>query len=437
MKKIIIVVLILSVILGFLFWKYAPSFFSKSGGNSQIELKLWGLWEDDSLIKPAIEEYSRLHPNVKVSYNHQNSINYRTRVQTQIINNQGPDILLIHNSWLSMFLKTNSLAPLPISVMTDDEYTRTFYPVAKSSFSKNGKIYALPLEIDGLALYYNEDLLKNIGAKVPQTWPEFIDTASAVTVKDAQSNIKTAGAALGTTSNVDFWPDILGMLFSQQPGTSLEHPDNDKGAEVLKFYISFITDPKRKVWDIPLESSTQAFYEGKLAFYFAPSWRANELKVSNPNLHFKIAPVPQIPGQPRAAWATFWAFGVASNSPHQKEAWDFLKFLTSAQVEKLLYQEASKVRLFGEPYSRMDLQGEVSQDPLVGAYVVQGPYYKGWYLSSKTFDQGINDEMIKYFEDGVNSVVGQNQDPKQALQTVAKGVNQVLDKYVNITPTPK
>ncbi|MDP3733304.1 MAG: hypothetical protein Q8Q91_02065, partial [Candidatus Daviesbacteria bacterium] len=110
------------------------------------------------------------------------------------------------------------------------------------------------------------------------------------------------------------------------------------------------------------------------------------------------------------------------------------KYLTSAEAEKLAYQEAAKIRLFGEPYSLVSLAPELSNDPIVGAYVAQGPIYKFWYLSSNTYDYGINDEIIKYFEDSINTTLT-GTDPGVALQTVNLGIKQVLDKYTKPAPT--
>lgn len=435
MKKIVFLVLALSFVVGFLYWKFGPSLANLHlpGFNQKEEVSLtfWGLWEEKELMDPVILEYQKQNPQITINYERKSSVNYRTRAQTQIREGQGPDILMIHNTWLPMF--KNTLAPAPADVFTQAEYKATFYPVAEQSFIDNGKIYAAPMQIDGLALYYNEEILNGLGGKVPENWQEFIDLATKMTVKD-QSGIKTAGAAMGTAANVDNFSDILGLLLFQQPGVNIENPASPQAAEVLRFYTSFILDPRKKTWDVNLPSSTQMFTEGRLGLYLAPSWRAHEIRQANPNLKFKIAPVPQLVGRD-ISWASFWGFAVPSNSKNIKEAWQFIKFLTSQQAEKLAYQEAAKIRLFGQPYSRIDLANELKDDPLVGAFVSQGPIYKSWFLSSRTFDNGINDEMIKYWEDGVNATL-QGQDPQAALQTVAKGVQQVLDKYVRAAPAP-
>lgn len=444
MKKIIIIlaVIALAILGGFLYWKFGPPLPNLSlsnlpiklpfGQKGPVSLTFWGLWEEENLLKSVILEYQKKHPEVTVNYERKSSTNYRSRSQTQIKEGQGPDILMIHNSWLPMFKLI--LAPAPADIFSQQEYQDTFYQVAFDSFVEGGQIYAAPAQIDGLALYYNEDLLNGISAKIPQNWQEFINSAVKMTVKD-QSGIKTAGAAMGTASNVDHFSDILGLLLLQQPGVNMEDPTTPQAAEVLRFYTNFILDPKKKTWDVNLPPSTQMFAEGRLGFYFAPSWRAIEIRAANPNLKFKIAPVPQLVGR-QAGWASFWAFAVPSNSKNTQEAWQFIKFLTSQKAEKLAYQEAAKVRIFGQPYSRKDLRDQLKDDPWAGAFVNQGPIYKSWYLSSRTFDNGINDEIIKYWEDGVNATLA-GTDPQSVLQTVARGVSQVLGKFNKLaSPAP-
>ena len=234
---------------------------------------------------------------------------------------------------------------------------------------------------------------------------------------------------MGTAANVDSWSDIIGLLLLQQPGVDLKNGNvaTPAVAEVMRFYTGFVLDPKKKTWDVSLPSSTQAFAQNQLTFYFGPSWKAFELRQLNPDLKFKVAAVPQLSSN-TAAWASFWGEAVSAKSENPKEAWEFVKFLTSKEAQKLAYSQVSQIRLYGEPYSRLDLAAELAGDPLVGAYVAQGPIYKFWYLSSDTFDVGINDEMIKYWEDGVNATL-KGTDPQVALQTVDRGVKQVLQKY--------
>lgn len=437
-RLLILIVIVVAVILGIAFWAFGSRFFQGSKDDGPVTLNFWTLWEDEEIFRTAIAEYKKTHPNVNIVFNHQSSLNYYSRVQVQSAASEGPDIFMVHNTWVPVFLKANLLAQTPASIMTTEEYGKTFYPVAKDSFIVAGKIYSIPLMVDGLALYYNEELLRNGGESVvPDNWFDLLTSAVNLTVRDDKGNIKTAGAALGETGNVDHWSDILGLLFLQQkdrnPQANLETPNTSAGAQVLTFYTNFVLNPEYKVWDKTMPNSTQAFAQGRVAYYFAPSWRAHELRQLNPQLKFKTAPVPQLPcaaGKQcgKIGWGSFWGYSVSAKSVKQKQAWEFLKFLSSQEGEKLIYQEASKIRLFGEPYSRMDLQQELIGDPVVGAFVEQGPYYKHWYLASDTHDKGgMNFDIIKAYEDAINSVLS-GRDPQGALGTTASNVKQVLDR---------
>ena len=124
---------------------------------------------------------------------------------------------------------------------------------------------------------------------------------------------------------------------------------------------------------------------------------------------------------------------VSAKAKNSSVAGNFGKYFSAVETEKLAYQQASQVRLFGEPYSQVSLAAELAEDPIVGAFVTQGPIYKFWYLASNTFDSGLNDEMIKYWEDGINATLA-GTDPLSALQTVDQGVKQILDKYTKAAP---
>ena len=93
-----------------------------------------------------------------------------------------------------------------------------------------------------------------------------------------------------------------------------------------------------------------------------------------------------------------------------------------------LYEIESRSRLFGEPYSRVDLGTLLAQNEYIGAVIKQADFYQSLPLISRTFDNGLNDEIIQYLENAINSTV-QGVAYADALKTAKKGVDQVLTKY--------
>src|SRR5690606_8052667 len=193
-------VLALAVVLGVVFWRFAPSFFApKEEVPQEITLTVYGLWEAEDLYRKAFEEYKKIKPNVTIKYEYNRSTNYRTKVQTRIANNdpQKPDVFMMHNSWLPMFVNSGYLAPAPADVMSYADFTKSFYPVVKDTLSANNQIYGLPRGIDGLALYYNTEILESAGLSAPRNWKELTDAAEIVTVISPDDRIETAGIAIG------------------------------------------------------------------------------------------------------------------------------------------------------------------------------------------------------------------------------------------------
>lgn len=387
-----------------------------------ITLNYWGLWEPQSVMQQVIADYQRDNPHVTINYTMQSSKSYRTRLQSAIQQGQGPDIARIHNTWLPM-LKT-SLAPAPADLISPQELA-DFYPVIQRDFSSGGSMYALPLMIDGLALYYNQDLLTQVGEEPPTDWNELRKVAFRLTARNAETGIiERAGVAVGTTENIDHWSDILGLLMLQNSADPSK-PNSQEVQDTLSFYTIFTTQDK--IWDETQPNSIYAFATGSVAMILAPSWQAQQIEAINPDLNFAVVPAPTLPGAD-IAWATYWAEAVPASSQNQEEAWKFIKFLSSRESLQKLYTAESQIRGYGEPYPRKSMANLIEGNPIMGAFVSQGPNYESWYLSDRTQDEGINDQISKYYQDAINSI-NDGRSISSILKTLASGVDQVLAKF--------
>lgn len=389
--------------------------------KNQTTLTYWGLWEPNAVMDQVLRDFEQANPGIKVEYVKQSHQDYRDRLQNAIAQGSGPDLFRFHASWTPML--RDDLAAVPSNVFTPDSFESTFYPVAAKQLTYSSQLRGVPLMYDGLALYYNEDMLKAANAQPPQTWSDLRILASNLTVKSG-TTVQRGGLAIGNASNVEHFSDILALLMLQN-GATLEDPTSDEAVQALIFYTDFAK--KYQVWSDKLPSSTVAFARGDVAMMLAPSWRAHEIAAQNPELKFGIAPAPQL-GSTKIAWASYWAEGVNNKSRNKEAAWKLISYMSSADVMKKLYGQQATVRKFGEIYSRQDLASELSSEPLVVPFLNDAAYADGWYMSSFTHDNGINDQIIKYYEDAINAVLS-GTTPENALQTVAQGVSTVLRQY--------
>ena len=425
-KVLVLIILVLTLLgLGFLvFTKLKSSTKAPSG-----EIVWWGLWEDESTISPLIAEYEAKNPKVKVKYIEQSKQDYRERLTNALAKGTGPDIFTFHNSWVPMF--KNYLDPIPAVVMTPSEFSQVFYPVMASDLTSGTGILGIPLGYDALALFINSDIFASYGKNLPVTWDDLRSLAIELTKKDDQGVIIQSGAALGRTENVDHWQEILALMMLQN-GADLTNPTGKLAEDALTFFTLFSANDG--VWDASLPTSTAMFAGGKLAMYFAPSWRVFEILQLNPSLNFNTVPLPQLAkgssNQKDVAYATYWVQGVSNKGKNKTVAWEFLKFISSKDSLSKLFVNASKQRKFGEAYPRVDMASLLTDHPILGSIISQAPNARSWYLQSRTFDgpTGINSLINKYFENAVNAVNSRDTAAK-VLSTVAQGVLQVLKQY--------
>lgn len=388
---------------------------------STTTLVYWGLWEDFTIMAPIISDFEKEHPNIKINYSKQDIKEYRERLVTRSNNGNGPDIFRFHNTWVSQL--SEFLLPLPDSVISKEDFDKNYYPVVKKDLIKNGAIYGIPLQIDTLNLYINKDLFQAAGLQSPTNWIDFGNTARQLTVKDENNNIKTAGVAMGTYSNITHAPDIISMLFAQN-GVNLEDISSniEAASDALNFYSSFAL-PSGNVWDETLDQSIKAFASGSLAMYFGYSWDFFTIKSINPNLSFDIHPVPSLPDRDITI-ASYWAEGVNAKTKHQKEAFLFIKYLTLKETEQKLFTQESKVRNFGEPYARMELADSL-KNSVAYPFVASAPNAISSFFVDGTYDKGINSQMNTYLNLAVDSIL-EGTSPQSAAETLSAGVTQAL-----------
>lgn len=395
------------------------------GPPQEVKLTYWGLWEDKQVLDPIIQDYQRKNPHVKIEYTKMVPQDYRNKLLVRSKNGQGPDIFRFHNTWVPEV--RDVVTQIPSSVMTNAEFEKTFYKIHQTDLKVGNSYYGLPLYIDGLVLIYNDSLFKKAGiSAVPANWDDLTDVVTKLTVKNQEGMLVTSGIALGLASNVEHFSDILGLMLIQN-GSGIKNLDQTEAAGALESFRKF-AEPPNAFWDESMGNSITAFAQEKVAIIFAPSWEVLTIKSLNPDIDLKVASLPTVPGGSQVSIANYWVEGVSKYSKNQIEAWKFLRYLVEKDTMTKLYELETKINHFGEPYSRVDLGNLLIQDQYVGPVIKQANSYVSVPVISRTYDKGLNDEIIQYLENAVNETT-EGVSYAGAFQTAKLGVDQVLQKY--------
>lgn len=389
-------------------------------------LTYWGLFESKDVMQPLIKEFEEKHPDVSIDYSARSFsdlFSYKETLLTRLTQGSGPDIFRFHVSWLGQFKK--ELASAPESVISQTDFENNFFNINKETLIKDDKIYAIPLEYDGLELFYNTEIFNEATiSAAPKTWEEFRQIAVKLTKRDQNDRITQAGAAVGTSLNTAHATDILSLMMVQSAVNIPDDLISEEAQAALDFYVNLVKEDK--VWDETLPFSIIAFANKQVAMMFAPSWRVFDLQNLNPDLKFSIARVPQLPQigeEEGVSLATYWVEGVSADSKHQKEAWEFLKFLGEKEQMQKFFSEASKNRFFGEPYSRKDLASALETDKYLGPFMDDAKIAKSTVLTEFSG----NDYYTEAIKNAISSVL-HNEVSKTALETAKKTIERLLQE---------
>ncbi|MDP2670906.1 MAG: extracellular solute-binding protein [bacterium] len=414
-------------------------FFSRKKAPGPVVLHYLGLWDPEA-INPLKEEYQKKNPNIIIEYEQKNASSYFSFLNKALGEKNGPDLFWSHSGWLPVL--GSHLASLPDEIYSSSEFEKTFYPLVKESLKSNGSYRGIPLEIDGLALVYNKTLLKAKGFdSPPKDLDSLVNMASVITNYDDRGKIKTAGVALGSSKNVDYFSEIVGQLLLQNKVSFIKDKKNflasnssldgrNLGADALLVYLNFAS--KYKVWEAILPPSLEAFAQGKVAMAFFPAYKLAEIseiaKDKGVKLSFGVAPVPQVVESDPVSWGSYWANAVNAAGENQLEAWKFAKFLSEESALKKIFILETKIRGLGRAYPRVAMAAELTGDPLLAPYVKQAPFAKTWYLNSDTGEDLLNGKIVESFRKWLD-LSATSDDQLGSIITIAKEIEPTLEKF--------
>lgn len=406
------------------------------GGQRQgksITLTWWKPFDDPRYVQPLIDAYQKAHSNVQIKYVQKDVTTYESELVDALASGNGPDIFSIHNDWLPKH--EDKIAPAPAAAISLRDFENNFVQVATDDLVDGGKIYAMPLAVDVLGLYYNRDILASAGiARPPATWEELVNLTPKLTRQDSTGDFTRSAVALGTAANINRAPDILGLLMLQN-GTQFYDPNHQQstmersqkddqgntfspGARALEFYTQF-ADPGKVTytWNSRSNNSIEAFASGKVAMMFSYSYLRPTLAAKSPFLNYGIAPVPQIDvNQNHINYANYWAEAVSKQSPNAAVAWDFLKFITGKDVLKNYYS------IQKQPSSRIDILQNQLSDPDIGVFAENA-------LTAKSFYKPDSNAVESIFVQMIENVVLHNVAPQDAVIAASQKINLLLRNF--------
>lgn len=324
-----------------------------TGPSLGSRVVIWGTVSQsafDSVLKPLREEYDEYRV---VSYVQFDERTFDDELINALAEGRGPDVLFLPHDRLVQH--RNKLQPIPYESFPVRDFRNNYIDGSEIFLLPDG-MYAVPVAVDPLMLYWNRDLLSSFGfISPPASWEQIVGELVPQTVaRDNNRNITRSPLAFGEYRNVRNAYSVLSLLLIQG-GSSLV-TETERGYQVglntsmtgdtapltsaLSFYAGF-ANPANALytWNRSLPEDRSHFLAERLLLYFGHGSEARSVASQNPNLNFDIAEVPQgAASSLRRSYATFYGFSLLRSSSNQAGSYTVMTQLAAPAIAHTLTQ---------------------------------------------------------------------------------------------------
>jgi len=377
-------------------------------------------------VKEIVDKFNQTHRNIKVIAVYQPNmyLGLMQNLQSAISAGNPPDVAQIGYQFL--LYATDNLPHYPIykAIASDRDgkkFISHFEPNILKLGEVNGKLEDMPYALSDPVLYYNKDMLREVGIKQPpHTWAQLLNDARLI-------KEKTGNYGLYIQEPADNWAQqaILesnGAKMLTKEGNSWKATFNSPQAvEAYTMYANMVKNGL--ALHAPWDQGMQAFVAGKVAMAITTIARANYVE-HNAKFSVGTAMFPTFGGKKLRVPAGGNALFIFSKNPEkQKAAWEFIKFLESP--------EALTIWVKGTGYlpPRKDILNDprylkpfMESNPLMEAAVKEFPYIVPWV--SFPGNNGLQCEQVLL--DAREAILSGKETPKKALDSAVDKINSLI-----------
>ena len=335
-----------------------------AGASGESVTLRYALW--DANQRPAYEAcaaaFTEANPNIAIEVEQQGWDDYWSTITTGFVGGTAPDVFTDHLQFYPEFAETQQILALDEYIERDGIDTGIYVEGLVDLWQRpDGGQYGLPKDWDTVALAVNDAMLADAGIDpatlTELTWnPEdggtFEELIAALSVDgngvrgneegfDA-SDVATygfgfvaAGGGLGQTE----WSWLAvtnGFVYMNEPVWGTEFHYDDPAFVATIDWIKAVID---KGFAPPFEvfSATghnDLFKAGQTATTSLGSWEIGDVVAAEFDVTFFATPVG--PSGERASMINGLADSISASTEHPDEAWEWVKFLASADCQNIV-----------------------------------------------------------------------------------------------------
>lgn len=335
-----------------------------SGEKTKITFWYSHSGDEAAAFEQAIASYNASQDKVEVEGL---SVTDKQKIIVALSGSEAPDVIEVSNQDIINYANNGLIETLNDKADADGyDVTGTYSAQALTANTLNDDLYGMPLAAMIIEMFYNKDILAEIGYDAPPTMmEELYEMAVKATELDADGNITRLGYPLFPLASArQEGIYAFGGRWWAEDGTTLT-PDDPGILDSLHMNVEYRSlYGIDKVNEFVATANTNRytendmFFAGKQLFRFDGTWLDAMIKANNADLNYGVALIPGTKAHPEDQGASRYetnSLAIPVTCQNEEAAWDFIKYFTNSDATKQLLISMANLPVLPSLYDDPDM----------------------------------------------------------------------------------
>ncbi|MBV7328508.1 extracellular solute-binding protein [Chloroflexi bacterium TSY] len=319
------------------------------------QLVTWSLGAgNEAFQKGLIEQFNDAHPEIKIEHDPALAgLDWLTegmqKLRIALENQSGPDFIGGIDSGAALAAVVESEQVLDLTdTYKELGWDEMFPQLFIDRLTIDGKIYAAPINVETVGLFYNMDLFEELGLSVPETFSDYLTVLQVI--KDAGYYGYAIGLAGGWPSAFmasEFMYTSAGSEYRSVLSGEKSWTDCERCLAGLNAFYGLVdagfTNPE--VLGIDQAQANDLFFQGQTAMTLSGPWTIEDIWEAEPDFTTGFFYMPPVDAETDIT--TFGGMGgsmlVNRSSEYKEEALEFMKWFFSDETAQTVLRDAGAI----------------------------------------------------------------------------------------------
>ncbi|MDN5343052.1 MAG: raffinose/stachyose/melibiose transport system substrate-binding protein [Oceanotoga sp.] len=408
-------------------------FICSMGLSEKRKLVIWHAYAGQdskvALARKWIDSFKEANPDIEIEEVALEHSSYKIKLNTAMAAGNPPDVFYaLPGGTLDEFVNSGLIYPLTKD-LNENNWKNDFLESALDRVTVNDDIYAVPIDIDTVQIWYNKKIFEKYNLKTPKTLEELF------TVCDF---LKSKGIIPISLGNKDFWAGPFWfhyfMLRFDKSGIIQGYLRNDPNysfntEEAINSFKLIQDMVKRNYFPMGINSMTETesdmlFFNGMAAMTMDGTWQLGQNLAAGKDFecgYFEFPKIANSKGDQSDVIAGVAAcFAISNKCQNKDDAILFLKHITSLDMAK----EYVKLRKTLEC-----VKGAVTEetaDPLL--YLVNKNTIEKANNLDPFYDTAMPPKAMQVYYDTIQSIYDLSIKPEEAVKKIDKAIKDSVNR---------